>query len=261
MRIPNLLLPPLFFVEGLIAGAVVLNFVPHEGFSTWWAASAIGIAFAIAQSISMKQKLIGVHQSSEKMGPTSPDKHPGIDSAALDSITAQLGAAGFETQIDYTVERTPPNGIDGFARLLYNPTAHVFAEVNQVLVRGIPATQMALTLFSLYEDDWSFSTVTRNPTRTTAIIYALRRPKRLWQIVPGATAEVALARHVAVAQVLSVRKQLRPVQGDPIEAYLANQERQKAERFDSHRKRNLFAFLWDIDRYQFSPKLEWLGQS
>ena len=66
---------------------------------------------------------------------------------------------------------------------------------------------------------------------------------------------MALARHVAAAQALSVRKQLKPVQGDPIEAYLTNQERQKSERFDAHRRRNLFAFLWDIDRYQFAPKL------
>jgi hypothetical protein len=260
MRMPNLLLPPLFFVEGAIAGLIILTFVPHGSLPTWWTAGAIGVAFAIAQSMAMKQKLVGVHQSTEKMVPTSPDKHPGIDLASLDSITAQLGAAGFEPQIDYTVDRTPPNGIEGFARLLYNPTAHVFAEVNQVFVRGIPATKMALTLFSLYEDGWSFSTNTREPTRNTAIIYALRGPKRLWQIVPGATADVALARHLASAQVLSVRKQLKPVQGDPIEAYLANQERQKAERFETHRKRNLFAFLWDIDSYQFSPKLEWLGQ-
>src|ERR1700730_2186534 len=261
MRIPNLLIPPLFFIEGLIAGAVILRFLPNHSFSMWWAAVAIGIVFTIVQSASMKQKLIGVHQANEKMVPTSPEKHPGIDIATLDAITAQLGTAGFVAQIDYTIERTPPNGIDGYARLLYNPAAQVFAEVNQVLLRGTPATQMALTLFSLYEDDWSFSTITRNPTRNTAIIYALRRPKRLWQIVPGATADVALARHVAAAQALSVRKQLQPVQGDPIEAYLTNQERQKSERFDAHRRRNLFAFLWDIDRYQFAPKLEWLGQS
>jgi hypothetical protein len=119
---------------------------------------------------------------------------------------------------------------------------------------------MAPTLFSLFEGGWSLSTITRNPTKTTAITYALRIPKRLWQIVPGAAPGLAFDRHQSRAQILAARFQLSPIAGDPVEAYLSSQERQKIERYQVAKRRNLFGFLWDIDRYALAPKLEWLGK-
>lgn len=259
MRLPNTLIPVLFFVEGWLVAAIVLNFVPTSGIVTWWIPIVAGLLFAAALSIVMKRRLVRADQSKEAMVPTSPDRHPGIDLAALGSLSAQFAALGFDQQIDYTVQRTPPSAVDGFARLFYHPDSHVIAEVNQVMLRGAPATAMASTLFSLFEDDWSFSTMTRPPTKNTAIIYALRRPKRMWQITPGAGPEMAFGHHTAAVEALSKRFPLKPVGGDPVEAYLTSQERQKVERYELSRKRNLFAFLLDTDRYVWAPKLEWMG--
>ena len=259
MRIPMLAIPVLFFIAAyLVAATAVRSAYPGED-PPWFAIAAVTIALGSALTLWMKNSLLRVHVSSDRLVPTSPEQHPGIDVAMLETLTAQLAALGFEQQVDYTLVRTPPNNIQGFARLFYSSATRAYAEVNQVLLSGRPATPMALTLFNLYENDWSFSTLTRPPTRNIAVIYALRRPRRLWQILPGTSPQVAVEKHVAKAQVLSVRLQLKPVEGDPIEAYLTAQERQKRERYEAHRKRNLFAFLWDIDRYMMAPKLEWLG--
>jgi len=259
MRLPNVLIPVLFFGEGWLIAAVVLVFYPIAGMQTWWLPIVAGLLFAAALSFTMKRRLMRAHQREETIVPTSTDRHPGIDLAALGSLSAQFAALGFDQQIDYTVQHTPPTGVDGFARLFYHPHARVVAEVNQVMLRGAPATPMASTLFSLFQDDWSFSTMTRLPTKNTAIIYALRRPKRLWQIAPGAGPEMAFSRHVSAVEALSKRLPLRPVEGDPVDAFLASQQRQKVERYEVSSKRNLFAFLLDIDRYSWAPKLEWLG--
>jgi len=259
MRLPNILIPVLFFGEGWLVAAVILNFYPIAGMQTWWLPIVAGLLFAAALSFMMKRRLMRAHQRPETMLPTSPDRHPGIDLATLGSLSAQFAALGFDQQIDYTVQRTPPTGVDGFARIFYHPQAHVVAEVNQILLHGAPATIMASTLFSLFEDDWSFSTMTRQPTKNMAIIYALRRPKRLWQIIPGAGPEMAFSHHKSAVDALAKRLPLKPVQGDPVEAFLASQQRQKIERYEVSRKRNLFAFLMDIDRYTWAPTLEWLG--
>jgi hypothetical protein len=259
MRLPNILIPVLFLVEGWLVAAIILTFFPITGMITWWVPILAGLLFASAMSLLMKRRLVRVHQSHETMVPTTPDRHPGIDLVALGTMSAQFAALGFDQQIDYTVQRTPPSEVDGFARLFYHPGAHVIAEVNQVMLRGVAATAMASTLFSLFEDDWSLSTMTRPPTRNTAIIYALRRPKRLWQIAPGAGPEMAFGRHTSAVELLSRRFPLKPVGGDPVEAYLASQERQKVERYELSKRRNLFAFLLDIDRYGWAPKLEWMG--
>src|SRR5437588_3896408 len=179
MRFPQVLIPVLFFVEGWLIAAIFLTFVPLPHFPTWWVTVGAGILVAIGLSAGLKRRLVSLHQRTEKMVPTTVEQHVGLEVAALDSLTTAYGAIGFETQIDYTVTWTPPSPLDGFARLLYNPATHVLVELNQVMVRGVPATTMAATLFSIFEDDWSFTTTTRRPTRNTAIVYALRRPNRL----------------------------------------------------------------------------------
>jgi hypothetical protein len=266
--LPFTALPLLFFAEGFFVVIALGRWVfpgAQATLAIWgigivWLGVGVGILTFTVQCMSLKRKLIAPHRTNTAMVPTKPENHPGLAVAELEAQTAQLQALGFEPIIDYTLRNNPPTPYDGFARILYQNDNHVFAESNQVLVRAIAATPMATSLSTLFVDGWSFATYTRPPSRNTAIIYALRRPKRLWQIIPDAPLSIALDSHVKTAQALLVKRRLTPVSGDPAEAYLSSLEKQRTEQYDVNRKRNLFMFLWDVDRYNASPKLEWLGE-
>jgi hypothetical protein len=213
---------------------------------------AVGLVLAFLT----KSSVVGAMPNDVDFRDTSPAKHADLDAKKLEEYTAAFEALGFRQVTDYTVVTDTGGGGRGFARLLFHPEKHCFAEVNQAFRSSGDAIPMRCSLLSLLEDGWSVATGDRQPTKE---YYLIRRPRAVWRSLPGRDPQALFKGHLEFRDRVASELRVQVEQDGRAQAYFQRESAATRERKQRVGRRNAVMMaleLWLFDRY---PKSEWLG--
>ena len=186
--------------------------------------------------------------------PSHPADHPWVDTEGFRRELEALAAVGFHPVADYQV--VFPGAPDGLARLLINPAARVYAEVNQTR-RGARSTPVATTLISTMSDGWSLQTSSREPMPLTVAF--MRTPRAMWRCLPQAPPQDLLRDHLALREE-AVRNLQVSVAGDgTLSGFFAIQQIEHQARRAAVLETNLLRGLARGVACERSAPMQWLG--
>jgi hypothetical protein len=253
----------LFIISGRwvpIVGDGVQKVLQQQGIPPIVAAVVTGLVFLIPLGIwgAVSTKSAVVRNVPEKLKflPVNVEDFAERDAEELDRLTGELDGLGFRQLMDYRVKTELDTGVKGFGRLFVHPEEHAFAEINQAFTAGGSPTPMGLSLISLLDGGWSFSTSNRKPT---AAFYLIRRPKGLWvsrpEQEPAELWETHLERRQKIADDLGVET----LTEDTAEAYFENERRAAGERKKAVQRRSAIQVAIDKWLFDKTPKYEWMG--
>ena len=144
----------------------------------------------------------------------------------------------------------------GYGRLFLNRELGCYGEINQAMSSkniGIPAN---CTVASEFGGGWSYTTTDRNPI---CFIWLMRRPKSLFNCVPGKTLQELLAFHIEQRNKIMRDLGVQLKSDISMENYFANEKKEMLLRREIMRRKDrvaaLFVILWHI----IKPKYEWMG--
>lgn len=119
---------------------------------------------------------------------------PRLDARVLDEYTHTLEKLGFVRSVDFEVKLDVPCPGQGFARLLFHPTLHCLAEINQIYPDMLPTPPMRCMIASSMSEGWDLATTDRT---LEPLNYAWRRPRTLWESFPTKSVVELLESHLA----------------------------------------------------------------
>jgi hypothetical protein len=147
---------------------------------------------AVAQRL--KSLILSMLPKEQKFVPTSIEAFGGLDRQEIERYTDEIKGLGFSHLLDYTIEANYTTKMVGFARLFGHESQYCFAEINQVIPEGVPATPVRMVIVSRFNDGWSLSSTDRKADAITTLIG--RRPKNLWVSRPGQNTDVIYREHL-----------------------------------------------------------------
>lgn len=264
LRLPVTLIPVLWLVVGLIVGRIIAaSFALQPAF--WYGAQAAGALIGfVGACLVLKSSIVRIPETRFEIVRTQAERFPGVDVLSLQQNTEALTGLGFIAVLDYTTNRPVSFGTQGYARLFFDRERQCYAEINQVAspVRGIGP--IGTTIMTLFDDGWSFYCSNRVPAASVyaaAIQYAMRMPRTMYVLMPGASASALLERHLSLRrQMQRDMPELRISRPSPPDSYFEAQKQRQSARAAAARRKNILLWLLDVDTYMFRPKSTWLGE-
>jgi hypothetical protein len=233
------------------------------GLLWWWLGWmwAIGllVVFAWAQWEwwhDIKQKLLGslAQQLEIEYVETNPET-VAIDRQQLDQFTVEHEQLGFQHIKDIRVSDESGGTDQDFARLLFQPEYHCFAEVVAIPVPNQTERSLFCSIHSSFNHEWTLSTIQHQPD---GLSYMYRGARELWTVYPRASVADLLMQHLNRRRrmVDDLDLEVRPITW---EAYIHANRKVAIARHQRFRYKPIFIALVEATLYELNPPLEWLG--
>jgi hypothetical protein len=241
----------------LVARLAVVSLAPAAVAA--WAVTPIvgaglGVAFLAWDLWRVRQAAIVGTPGELAFHPANRADYPWLDHEGFRTHLTELHDLGFHPIADCTV--TFPGAPEGFARVLVDPQARIYAEVNQIR-SGNEAHPVVTTFASVLSEGWSLASTTREVIPTT---YAFMcAPKACWSSHPDAPLSDLLRIHVERRERMCRDLILSVGGAGTMEDYVALELARHDERRALVRSVNVPRAILRGLRCERRPQREWLG--
>jgi len=270
-RMPKVLIP--FMLAG-VATIGVFAMSPSRGIMRFYLRSfevpfpvflsIVGVVSLVLACGWVKKKIVDSIPTDLRLVPVTAESIPGLDFREFERYTAELQALGFVWRLDYTSKTSRPNFPSGLARLMAHNEHKCVVEINQIIsaIRTTPV-KCAFMSYAIKGSvktpsvEWMLSTTDREPE---SVSYASRLPHSFATSMPAAGPAQLLEAHLTRRREIIKETAVNASDDISTPTYFSIVEQGIVNRRELIKKRNLLAFLFEIDRFEFRPKMEWSGK-
>ena len=263
------------FVELLVRAVLGMGFAwlvltpgyaPQQFFATlqfppWLTIALMGFISAAWYCIKLKQRLAKTMSQHQEFLPVEILESPAITTAAemntFMAYTDELESLGFKYVADYTVAQSSKVPMNGVARLFIHTEYHCYAEVAHLAVTPRGKKKTWCSIQSGLTGDFAISTTNQYPD---AVSYATRLPKRFWSCHVDSSMTDLLEIHLEQRGRVRRESQQNVLIELGREEYFSQLRKASTLRRESFCRNNIMRFMYDLERFKHTPKMEWWGK-